>query len=238
MNHVQIKISATALRIWHALAFLPVRLQRFGLHFLHGLGLPIDKKKVELPGSRYAQWWVELTFLLLDLLAVPEVYETLADWIKWSTRPLSDDEVKLARTIFGDSLEYRRIRVDEKAQIACRDMKILYVSYFTINSWGSFRPDIFIHELVHVWQYQKFGAVYIPRALLAQRTQDGYNYGGVVCLEENMSVGGSLDDFNLEQQADIVGDGFCLKNGLSPRWTRNELRDLPVFEYYLRELKM
>ena len=39
--------------------------------------------------------------------------------------------------------------------------------------------SILIHELTHVWQFEKMGSVYIPYALIAQQSKMGYNYGGV-----------------------------------------------------------
>ncbi|MEZ4980965.1 MAG: hypothetical protein R2769_05130 [Saprospiraceae bacterium] len=46
-----------------------------------------------------------------------------------------------------------------------------------INSYGSIQNDVLVHEMVHVWQYFEKGLVYIPRALWAQKTNEGYNYG-------------------------------------------------------------
>ena len=128
--------------------------------------------------------------------------------------------------------------MDETAAIACKRQHIYYVSFFTINAWGAFRPDIFIHEMMHIWQYQQLGAVYIPQALLAQRTELGYNYGGLPPLQEAMQADNGFAPFNLEQQADIVSDYFCLREGMMPRWCNVREQELmPVFKYFIKKLK-
>jgi hypothetical protein len=82
-----------------------------------------------------------------------------------------------------------------------------------------------------VWQYQQVGSRYIPRALYAQRTREGYNYGGVMALERAKGWA----DFNYEQQAEIVADYFCLQQGLPPRYCPPDARLMGVFEALLTE---
>lgn len=230
------KLEGTAVRLLDAFTFLPARLRRLGLHLIRLFDGSEKGKISPLPISRYSLWFMEFCFYLLDVLAVPEIYETLIEWGKWNTRPLSAAEITTAKTIYGDSIDYRRVRIDETARIVSKKTGILYVSFFTINCWGRFGDVLLIHELMHVWQFQNLGSIYIPRALLAQNTKEGYNYGGVAFLESVKSVGGALLDFNFEQQGDIVADGFSLRNGLCPRWTDEDRRQLPIFEEYLKEL--
>lgn len=211
------KINGTGVRLLHIFWLLPIRIGRLVKHIFYGLSNR-GSSKVSLPMNRFLLWWINSAFLLLDILAVPEIYEIIMDWTKWQTRGLTKDERQLARSIFGDSIFYDRVRVDETAKIICEKHHVFYVSFFTINSWGKFQPDIFIHEMMHVWQYQKMGAVYIPLSLLAQRTTAGYNYGGLDKLMEVIIRNGNFDDFNLEQQADIVSDFYCMQVGLLPRW--------------------
>ena len=231
------KLEGTVLRLTHAIIFLPRRLKRLLVH-LPKIGQGSELGWVSpLPVSRFNLWSMELFFLLADVLAIPEVYESLIEWGKWKTRPLTDAEIEKARTIYGNSIHYKRVRVDETARIVSQKTGILYVSFYTINCWGKFDDYLLIHELMHVWQFHRFGSVYIPRALWAQRTKEGYNYGGTERLESIKKKGGSLVDFNFEQQGDIVADGFSLRNGLCPRWAEDEPSRLGVFEGYLEELK-
>ena len=232
------KIKGTALRAGHAVWLIPRRAGRLCAHVgrgVKGLSGPVEE---HLPANRFVRWWTELAFLCLDLLALPEWYETLTDWVKWETRPLTSKELALARSVFGASIPYGRVRVDERATVACRRYGGCYVGFFTINSWGRFGPTVFIHEMMHVWQFHQMGSVYILRALLAQRTTAGYNYGGTEALARARATGHGLRPFNLEQQADIVSDYYCLREGLPPRWcnTRGQVT-LELFEYFIKIIK-
>jgi len=94
---------------------------------------------------------------------------------------------------------------------------------------------LLIHELMHVWQYERIGAMYIPLALRAQHTTVGYNYGGVSYLKHNGHKG--LWDFNLEQQADLVADYYLIQAGYNPQWGIGQKKDVAVYEPFIRELQ-
>ena len=95
---------------------------------------------------------------------------------------------------------------------------------------------ILIHELMHIWQYQQMGAIYMVRALSAQHTKMGYNYGGIAAIHQKMANGETLLDFNFEQQGDIVADYFRIKSGFQPIWGKGTKEDLEVYEYFLESL--
>ncbi len=213
------------------------RLRRIRLLFAHGRAYQLAYKGTLSKEERrlsIRNWWGTLFIYCLELFGIAEFYQTIAEVIKFNTRPLSTREIQLAETIFGDSLNYELIRWDKKAHFGAKKRKIAYVSFHTINSWGDIRSDIFIHELVHVWQYEKMGAVYIPRALAAQKTEVGYNYGGVEALQKFQYRG--LAAFNLEQQADIIADYFRIKNDIKPEWGTGTKADLPIYQPYVDEL--
>ena len=75
------------------------------------------------------------------------------------------------------------------------------------------------------------------RALIAQHTHCGYDYGGVRALKERRKKGESLLDFNLEQQGDIVTDYFLLKSGYRTQWGNAKLEDLPTYQSFVEDLK-
>ena len=92
---------------------------------------------------------------------------------------------------------------------------------------------ILVHEAMHIWQYCQVGACYIPRALLAQRSEMGYNYGGLKALINYPSI----QYFNYEQQADIIMDAFALKMGFRTRWSKGaNTTDLAIFQPFLEEV--
>lgn len=207
----------------------PARLGRFLIHIWDS---SLGRKR-----QYFFLWWVlDTSLLLLEMFGLAEWYELGNFLVKRNTRPLTEAERALAFTIFGSELVYRRIRIDEKAYLGPKKYRFCYVSFFTINSWGKMRDDIFIHELVHIWQYQQYGASYIPRALMAQRTPEGYNYGGVNRLRATLNKQGNLLDFNFEQQADIVADYYRLNRNGRVRWGRAEASDLHYYTYFIRQI--
>ncbi len=181
-------------------------------------------------------WWWGAGVLLLDFLGFSEVYETVADFLKFNSRPLNERELTLARSVFGNAIDYRRVRIDDRSFAGPRQGGFCYVSFHHINSWGRMTDPVLIHELVHIWQYQQVGAAYIPMALKAQRSVEGYNYGGLPALEIAREEGGGLDDFNLEQQADIIEDYFRLRCGLPVQWGSAIPADLPLYHHFLKDV--
>ncbi len=206
--------------------FFPKRIARIRQHLKQRRARP------------FPYWTLELVFYLLDLLGVADIYNTMSNVIKYSSRRLSEREIALARAIFGESLPYAYIRVDERAYLGPRQGNFCYVSFYTINSWGKMNDPLLIHELTHVWQYHHLGMVYIPRALAAQRSAEGYDYGGAGALYHAQWNGKRLLDFNYEQQAEIIEDYFRLLAGLRPTWGEAVEADLPVYAHFAAELQV
>lgn len=193
---------------------LPTRVARLVL----GLGRGLITVKPWRPA-----WWVSLTkattwravgrwlgYRLVDLLeiaAIGEIYETLVDLVKVNTRRLTAEEVRDASTIFGSALNLRLVRLDRWAVLGPARTKRDYTSFHTVNCWRETRRDVLIHELTHVWQYERNGAIYMPQALHAQFRGAGYKYGGAAGLRE----AAGLAAFNREQQAQIVQDFFRMR---------------------------
>jgi hypothetical protein len=212
---------------------LPVRLRRLALQLIDLKGSS-DVAYTAFPRwMAGAFWFLELLLLLFETAGFAEFYELLTAVFKFRTRKLNDQEVRIAKSIFGDALSYERIRVDESAHLGPRQGRFCYVSFYTLNSWGTIAPSLLIHELTHVWQYQNLGIRYIPRALAAQRTSPGYNYGGEAALELALTSGKGLAFFNLEQQADLVEDYYRLQNGLRSTWNRSVAPRLELYESLL-----
>ena len=168
--------------------------------------------------------WVSLQFM-----------RVLAEWFKFQTRGLYPEEIEAAKMVFGKALPLDQVRIDEGAFLGPKQRHFAYVSFHTVNFWGNMPMDLLIHELVHVWQYRELGAVYIPWALLAQRSPMRYNYGGVANLKDLLKRGEGLRDLNLEQQADVAADYFRLLHGRRPQWGTGGVQDIPIYERLLRE---
>ncbi len=164
----------------------------------------------------------------LDILQLDHAYQQFTTRIKGQTRSLTEEERALGESVFGKNINYQTIRIDEQS-ITARRLRAKYVSFNTINSWGKMSPDVFIHELVHIWQYQRLGSIYIAEALAAQRSEAGYNYGGVAALRVALEEGKTLRDFNFEQQGDIVQDYYLLTQGYRVQWGTARQTDATVY---------
>lgn len=210
-------------RLYDIFFLFPIRIKRLLLHF------------TKIDPFSFRTWLIEFSFLLIEPFGIFDLYDALASLSK-RARPLNEREIGIARSIFGNSLAYERVRVDERAYLGPRKGKFCYVSCNTINSWGRMPDPILIHELMHVWQYQHLGIVYIPRALAAQFSPEGYNYGGVPALRHAIMTGKKLLDFNYEQQADIIEDYYRLLIGFRPSWGNGTSHDLEIYAHFASQL--
>ena len=187
-------------------------------------------------GSVVLLWMAEIVVLFMELLGFGEIYETVTDFVKPKTRPMLNWEQQLARTIFGNTIDYQQVRIDESAYIGPKQYLFCYVSFNIINSWHRMPNHILMHELMHVWQYQRMGAIYMIRALIAQHTEMGYDYGGIAAIKEKMASGETLFDFNFEQQADVITDCFLMQQGYAPQWGTAQLEDLIIYQSFIQPI--
>lgn len=177
---------------------------------------------------------VDISFALMDLIGLFDFREVMSNTLTPAIRSLTEKELRMLKPIFGESVPYHLIRIDERAWIGPRFGNFCYVSFLTINSWGPMHPSTLVHEVVHIWQYTHRGAAYIPRALRAQWSEMGYNYGGLAPLQS----ASCLEDFNYEQQADIIEDAYRLANGFEAQWVPGRGAEvLPVYYPFLAEVR-
>jgi hypothetical protein len=225
------KIAYGFCRIYFYIKEIPFRIFRLLKQFV-GLGKILFDSDLR-KWKNILQWNIELFFLFFDIIAIPDIYEFVIDVFKNHSRPLNEIEKAEAVKVFRDAINLDRIRVDDRARIGARKHKYAYVSFYTINLHGMLRPNLLIHELVHVWQYSQYGSVYIPRALQAQRSELKYNYGGLESLLNGIKGGLDLSSYNYEQQADIVTDYYKLMNGERVQWGSANSQDIKTYQYYV-----
>jgi hypothetical protein len=130
-----------------------------------------------------------------------------------SGRAMTAREIALAQTIFGDAIDYSKVRIHRRKWWWFQPRKITMAP--DGHLW--FHPDsqlfcddfcdrdltlqgLFIHELVHVWQHQQ--GVFLP---LKRHPFCRYDY--------SLKPGWTLQQYGIEQQAEIVRHIFLLKNG-------------------------
>ena len=154
-------------------------------------------------------------FKILDVLRVPSFLETVWHILTGVSR-LTEQEKNAAISVLGaDSISYAKVRVSQ-GRILHIVFKFngnrAFTTFHTINltkSGGHTRAhlDIVVHELVHVFQYERVGSVYIWQAIRAQRT-DGYSYGGWRKLIKDRENGSHFRSYNREQQGQIAQDYY------------------------------
>lgn len=199
------KINSCFAIIGFLLKTYPIRIYRLFLHFM-----PIKYKLGgEIKGALLVfEWLISLLLYIGDLFVLPEIISILYVLFSKNIRGLSPKENKIKEMLFKNNLRIP-ILLNDKAHFLTNQGKIAFVSFYIINSTGM-SDKTFAHELIHIYQFSRYGSPYIIRALLAQRTRSGYNYGGTSSLlnlyESNLSQG----YLNYEQQGDVLADYYIL----------------------------
>jgi hypothetical protein len=154
-------------------------------------------------------------FKILDILRIPGLLEIIWRLLTRVTI-LTQLEKNAAMSVLGaNSISYATVRVaqDRILNVIFRfNDNRAFTTFHTINLPKSGRHarwhlDITVHELVHVFQYERVGSIYIYQALRAQR-RNGYSYGGWQQLKQDRENGRHFSDFNREQQGQIAQDYY------------------------------
>lgn len=133
---------------------------------------------------------------------------------RMTDRPLTLAETALAAAMFGDAIDYGRVRLAKrkwaffqpkdvvmaprgcihfhpKGQLWCEDFGAAHVT----------AQGLFLHEMTHVWQHQRGINLVLRRHPFCR-----YDYG--------FRPGVTLPRYGIEQQAEIVRHAFLLRRGL------------------------
>lgn len=118
-------------------------------------------------------------------------------------RGLTSAELDVLKTqLFGDSVDFSKVRITEGDDIATSlaDGRPVTIGN-TIHVPTDRLPvdtGLLMHEMVHVWQYQNGGSDYAPKALWAQNFGDGYDF------KKGIDEGKSWSELNPEQQGKLL----------------------------------
>lgn len=181
-----------------------------------------------------AAWAGTMLSRILDMIGVPELLEFLEHLLSASSTPLTSDEINAGRNVLGpDAVRWNEVRVCEGGwlePVFKRNDNRPFTTFHTINVPEGQRSDLamIVHELTHVYQYEKVGSVYIGQALHAQAT-GGYDYGGPEGLQAARESGKHYKDFNREQQAQIAEDYYKIRFKLG--------MTVPEYEPFISELR-
>lgn len=131
------------------------------------------------------------------------------------TRALTDGEIALARSVFGEAIDYAPVTVKRRKFFPLQPRGVTmapmgslhfhpgathYCDDFSAASLS--RQAHFIHEMTHVWQAQTRGRWYL---VLMRHPLCSYDY--------TLKPGWKLTRYGLEQQAEIVRHAFVLRRG-------------------------
>ena len=130
-------------------------------------------------------------------------------------RPLTDGEIELARSIFGEAIDYSKVRLVRRKwwPLQPKGVAMAPTGHIHFHPHGDlwsddfseeplWRQGLFIHEMTHVWQAQTRGRFYLP---LMRHPFCRYSYE----LYPNRPFG----RYGLEQQAEIVRHAFLQRRG-------------------------
>ena len=130
-------------------------------------------------------------------------------------RSLTEGEITLAQTMFGNAIDYGRVRLVRRkwwpfqpkgtVMAPCGHIHFHPHSDLWSDDFSTERlalQGLFIHELTHVWQAQTRGRFYLP---LMRHPFCRYAYR----IEE----GRPFDAYGLEQQAELVRHRFLADRG-------------------------
>ena len=130
-------------------------------------------------------------------------------------RALTAGEIELARSIFGDAIDYGRVKIVRRRWWPFQPRGVVMAPTGNIH----FHPDsplwsddfskerlslqgLFIHEMTHVWQAQTRGRFYL---VMMRHPFCRYSY--------RLKAGRSFDRYGLEQQAELIRHRFLADRG-------------------------
>lgn len=146
-------------------------------------------------------------------------------------RTLTPGELASMRAIFGESIDFDRVRIKEGSAgvFSVNDRAFTHGNAVYMKDARS-RATL-AHELVHVWQYQHGGPDYLVEAPLARALGDGYDW------QKAAAEGKRWRELNPEQQGQLIEDavsaGFF--GGPEPEGARRFVRDGTDYTAFLRE---
>ena len=143
-------------------------------------------------------------------------------------RPLTTGETALAHSVFGDAIDYSKVRMIRRKWWPFHPRNAIMAPSGNLHfhprgtTWSDdFSNEtiplqgFFIHEMTHVWQAQKRGKFYL---VLMRHPFCRYDYA--------LRAGWPLERYGLEQQAEIVRHRFLADRGVAvPTVPPRELLD-------------
>ena len=122
-------------------------------------------------------------------------------------RHLTADEVREAKLVFGTALKTDDIVISEGGPMTVGGYARTVPDRIYFPS-GSFNLPFLIHELTHVWQYQRGEGWGDLPGMIWEAVVGNYDYGGEDGLRKAWEEGTAFSEFTTEQQGDILSDYY------------------------------
>jgi hypothetical protein len=132
-----------------------------------------------------------------------------------TSRPLTAGEIALARSVFGEAIDYSKVRLVRRKWWPFQPVRYIMAPTGNIHfhpksdAWSedfSAEPlgqqAFFIHEMTHVWQVQAKGRLFL---LLMRHPLSRYDYA--------LKPGKPFSRYGIEQQAELVAHRFLADRG-------------------------
>jgi len=192
--------------------FIPEAIQALARGGIRGFGYWLWEK-----AKRGGAWILTLVSRVFDMLGGPELFEFILHMLTRAS-PLSGAERSAGESVLGaHAIRWNDVRISEGGILGIifsLNGGRAFTTFHTINlpssgAHGRSNLAIVVHELTHVYQYERVGSQYLGQAIHAQATI-GYGYGGAAGLRADRLAGKHYRDYNREQQAQIAQDYYVL----------------------------
>ena len=179
-------------------------------------------------------WALQVLMHLAETIGVMEALQLV--WgLAFRMRPLTKAERDASEEVHAKGqIPYWKVRVDENSWLikigqgfaklfGTKTSPAAITTMHIVHAPKLLSLPIAVHELTHVAQYEKIGAMYMPQALHGQGSSMGYSYGNLTAAR---AAGKKYRNFNREQQASIAEDYYRVKHGMTPEYgaTQAELQ--------------
>ena len=124
-------------------------------------------------------------------------------------RGLTPEEIAIARSVFGNELDTSKIKLTDDSLFPPNAVAFPNNIRFPRGELSG-SADLryrgwLVHELTHIWQYQRGHSV--PQLALDATVGD-YDFGGEDGLRKATAEGKRFGDFNFEEQGDILREYY------------------------------
>ncbi len=151
-------------------------------------------------------------------------------------RPLTSGEIAMAKTIFGNQMDYSAVRVSshrsKKSKAFHGQMYLTWTSYADdfskVNS--KWKQSNFLHELAHLWQEQQ--GVNLITSAIKEFFRHGGNYSRA--YRYNLTKDVQFGTLGIEQQGEIIEDYWSVRQRVNPTNAALKCKEIFRFEAVLR----